>query len=226
MYRTYIVAVILVLTAFGFVAAPLLMLGCSGTQTQQQARVASGVAIVANTGLDILGKVYETQLTDAVLAAAQAKYDGVDQRSAAIDQAELAVVDRWRAVWGDPPGAPESRVGLWTLFRAAHAAWAEAIERGETGDSLLEQLTGAYCALTGALPVDAARLIRIDAIQCGGDAGAGGPAPDGARAGALPLRSLMGFQVDTIAAANVARSKAGARVIAAMSKSMTEEASR
>lgn len=221
MLRTIIAAILLSLAAITFVTAPLLMLGCGGNATQQQARAASAVAIVANTGLDVLTKVYETQLVDSIIAAGSASYVDTKARDAAVDAAEQRVIERWRAVWGDIPGAPDGRVGLWTLFRAAHEAWATAIEAGADGASLLTQVEGAYCALVAALPTDAARMIAVPSIACrvvvdagASDAGIvdGGAAPqtfaDGTPIGDSDMLYLNAAQALTSVAADRARSRA------------------
>ncbi len=147
--------------------------GCSGSAIHTEAKVATAIALVANTGLDVLGKVYEEQLVAAILAAGDATYAAEADRNAAIDRAEAAVIARWAPVWGDPPEVLGGRLGAWTVFRAAHTAWAAAIESGAGGATLRAQMESAYCALVAALPADAAALVRVPGVECSTpDAGA------------------------------------------------------
>lgn len=152
--------------AFAILFSILAMLGCSASAAHTEAKVATGIAVVANTGLDVLGKVYEQQLVGAIIAAGEASYATVEARNAAIDKAEAAVIQRWVPVWGDPPEVVGGRLGAWTVFRAAHTAWAAAIEAGGDGAPLLVQMRVAYCALLLVLPADAASVIRVPLVTC------------------------------------------------------------
>ena len=155
-----------------FLAALMTLLcpGCSQTAIQREAVVASTVAAVANVSLESLGRVYESDLTDAITAAALAEDTAapaqhrVPCRKCAMDKAEDLVNQRWTPIWGDP--ASEVHLGAWEAFRVAHSAWADQIEAGRVKSTLGTQVNRAYCDLLPLLPAKYRAAITIVAIPC------------------------------------------------------------
>jgi hypothetical protein len=138
-------------------------IGCSAaapTTLQAEARVASTIADVANAGLPVLSAAYTSALSNAIRQAAldedaaAAKEHRPTNRGPAMDAAESRVVHQWDVVWA-----------FWAAFRAAHTAWATAIEAGQDGKAEEQQMRETYCALGSVVP-DSARSMLSAVVSC------------------------------------------------------------
>lgn len=139
---------------------------CAGGAVQFHAKAANAVALAANEALPALVATYRGEGLDAIARA--------PDRPAA-EAALAALRARWRPVWGTCDGEPPScRDGAWPALRAAHAAWAEALEQAIAGRPLdlaaarahAARLRATYCAVRAAAPT--ARLPDVPALPCGG----------------------------------------------------------
>lgn len=147
------------------VAPIVLVLGCTQSALQTQIRAANVVALAANEALPAM--------------IAQYRADGLAAIAAAPDRpaAERALAEtrsRWHSVWGTCDGEPLAcRDGAWPALRAAHDAWAAALERYVSGAPLdvaaaidfATRLRAAYCNLRGALPASV-RLPDVPGATC------------------------------------------------------------
>lgn len=121
------------------------LMACGSSQRAVQASVADGIAQGANAGFPVLIQAYREQ-GDTVIDAAQtrkAAEEGLDDVRA-----------RWAPVWK-----------AWQTFRAAHGAWADALEGGGDTTAALGALKKAYCEVEAVWPSELAALPSVP-ITC------------------------------------------------------------
>lgn len=139
-----------------FAAVALVISTCTPSALQVQARVANGVGLAGNRALPLLIESYQTE---GLRIIEQSRAEGAPRPEA--ERRLAAHVVAWRPVWGDC-GAETGQCagGAWTAMRAAHDAWAEALEQQIAGRPLdlpailahAERLRVAYCALRTTVP--------------------------------------------------------------------------
>lgn len=105
----------------------VLLAACTPTELQVQAATADAIATATNAALPVLVAAYERQGDDAIESAAN-----VDSAALALDAVRAEWAPVWRAV---------------DAFRAAHDAWATALERGQVDLVTAGKVRDAYCAL-------------------------------------------------------------------------------
>lgn len=140
----------------------LLLMSCSPTALQIQARTANAIALAADDLLPVVVHAYRTEGLAVIQAA--------PTRASAISGLEQ-VRFRWRHVWGaELDGSPcmgtgnitgsPCRNGAWQGLMASEDAWAVALEKQLAGQPfdltaaarMAGDLHTSYCALRGAVP--------------------------------------------------------------------------
>lgn len=137
----------------------ILLLGistCTPSALQVQARLANSIALGGNRTLPLLVDAYRSE---GLRIIAQAHESG--QSRSVAEQRLAAHTDAWRPVWGDcDENTGQCQGGAWPALRAAHEAWASALEQQISGQPLdlasatqhAQNMQRAYCALRSAVP--------------------------------------------------------------------------
>jgi len=127
----------------------LVLSGCPDYALQIQAQTANAVAQAANTELPVLVGQFRQDGMDALVT--------VKQKGGTEDQAraELARIEvKWAPVWKG-----------WDALRAAHDAWATALEKGGDYAAALIGLSKAYCSFMILWP-QAVPVIPLAPVLC------------------------------------------------------------
>lgn len=121
--------------------------GCTPAAIHAQAAAANAIAVAGNSALPLLAASYEREGLAAIA------------RSTTQEQARAELVDvkaRWAPTWA-----------AWEALRAAHAAWATALEAGDDASlpTALGAVRDAWCEMEAAWP-DGIALPAVP-VRCG-----------------------------------------------------------
>lgn len=126
----------------------LLVLACSPSALQVQAQAADAMAKTANAALA------------AMVIAYQAEGDAAIEGASNLDDAHAALAkvrDRWAPIWAAADAT-----------RAAHDAWATALEHGTADSDLAGKLREAYCLMRLVAPASV-NMPDAPIIPCGAE---------------------------------------------------------
>ena len=131
------------------VLSSLVLCGCPDYALQVQAQTANAIAQGANTELPVLVAQFKQ---DGIEAMTVVKTNGGTADQA---RAELARIEvKWANVWKG-----------WDALRAAHDAWATALEKGGDYAAALLGLSKAYCAFMILWP-QAVPIVPLAPVLC------------------------------------------------------------
>lgn len=136
----------------------ILLVSCSPSALQLQARIADAIGRTANSALPVLVESETEQGNVAIDSATSATEANERLR---------VIVDRWRPFWG-----------AWEILREAQGQWATLIEQSRAGRPIgaleavriVGSIQRAWCALSASLPPPN-QLPAIPGVTCTNDAG-------------------------------------------------------